>query len=134
MNTTNENKGALRINKHIRFKLQHRNSGYKTSQTRQLLYHHHNFAILVASKDYRQTRDSLGRFTKGRRSIIYTPAPTKAHSSLTSTTYTRPESSLSNFEFFDSTQASTPFELTPSTFPNKPSTTALPNPDPEPIP
>ena len=45
-------------------------------------------------------------------------------------TFTRPSSSYSNFEILDSTQASTPFELTPATSPTKPSTKPLPELEP----
>ena len=44
---------------------------------------------------------------------------------------TRPSSSLSNFEFLDHTQSSTPFHLTPSASPTKTPPTNLPKSEPE---
>jgi hypothetical protein len=76
-------------------------------------------AILANLKHYELNRDSSGRFT--RKDASNTSAPDNTGNDYTSALHkvtaslstTRPSSSLSTFELLDTTQASTPFELTP---------------------
>ena len=84
-------------------------------------------AILATVKKKNYVQNATGCLTRRNTTTISNIGSTITSSSIPDT---QPPSSLSNFKFFDNTQPSTPFTITPLSSPSKPLSVPLLNKEP----